>query len=151
MLKRSKNGVEIAIKRVIALLLTTALFIVLTGCNGVKQQVSSEPAQTPNQDTVELAESIPPDTTSPENFVLISGGTFQMGSLESEAWRVEDETVHTVTVSDFYISRYEVTQAEYQSVMGENPSTFSGDDLPVESISWADAVRYCNARSTQRD
>nr|MDE7431837.1 SUMF1/EgtB/PvdO family nonheme iron enzyme [Lachnospiraceae bacterium] len=82
-----------------------------------------------------------------ENFVLISGGTFQMGSPEDEAWRSEDETQHTVTVSDFYMSIYELTQGEYQEIMGENPSNFSGDDLPVENISWMDAIRYCNARS----
>lgn len=83
----------------------------------------------------------------PENFVLISGETFQMGSPADEAWRLEDETQHTVTVSDFYMSIYELTQAEYQEIMGENPSNFSGDNLPVENVSWMDAIRYCNARS----
>ena len=87
------------------------------------------------------------ETNLPENFVLISGGTFQMGSPEDEAWRVEDETLHTVTVSDFYMSIYELTQAEYREVVGTNPSSFLGDNLPVENISWLDAVRYCNARS----
>lgn len=82
-----------------------------------------------------------------ENFVLIPGGTFRMGSPEDEAWRSEDETQHMVTVSDFYMSIYELTQAEYQEIMGENPSNFSGDHLPVENITWLDAIRYCNARS----
>lgn len=87
--------------------------------------------------------TVPP----PEEFVLIQGGTFQMGSPEEEAWRSEDEVRHTVTVSDFYMSAYELTQAEYQEITGENPSSFSGEDLPVENISWLDAVSYCNARS----
>ncbi len=82
-----------------------------------------------------------------ENFVLIPGGTFQMGSPETESWRSEDEAQHTVTVSDFYMSIYELTQEEYQGIMGENPSTFSGGDLPVENVTWLDAIRYCNARS----
>ena len=82
-----------------------------------------------------------------ENFVLIPGGTFQMGSPESENWRSEDETQHTVTVRDFYMSVYELTQAEYQEIMEENPSTFSGSDLPMENVTWLDAIRYCNARS----
>lgn len=82
-----------------------------------------------------------------QNFVLITGGTFNMGSPYTEAWRSEDEVRHTVTVSDFYMSIYEVTQAEYAEVTGNNPSSFSGDDLPVEMVSWMDAVRYCNARS----
>ncbi len=132
-------------KRMIALLLSFVLLVVLAGCNGAEQPAPSEPAQTPDQDAVEPAtlSDIAPD------FILISGGTFQMGSPESEAWRVEDETAHTVTVSDFYISRYEVTQAEYQAIMGENPSAFSGDGFPVESVSWMDAINYCNARSIQ--
>lgn len=72
-----------------------------------------------------------------------------MGSPDSEAWRSADETQHTVTVSDFYMSAYEVTQQEYEAVMGENPSNFSGENLPVENVSWLDAVAYCNARSEQ--
>ena len=90
-----------------------------------------------------------PAPALPEEFVLIKGGTFQMGSSESEAWRIEDETAHTVTLSDYYISQYEVTQEEYQAVMGTNPSAFSGENMPVDSVSWMDAILYCNARSTQ--
>ena len=82
-----------------------------------------------------------------EDFVRIPGGTFQMGSPETEAWRSDDESLHTVTVSDFYMSRYELTQAEYEQVMGSKPSNFSGEKLPVENISWLDAVAYCNALS----
>jgi formylglycine-generating enzyme required for sulfatase activity len=84
---------------------------------------------------------------APENFVLIKGGTFTMGSPESEPWRGDDETEHLVTVSDFYMSIYEVTQEEYQEMMGSNPSTFSGENLPVENITWFEAIVYCNARS----
>ena len=69
-----------------------------------------------------------------------------MGSPDSEAWRSADETQHAVTVSDFYMSACEVTQQEYQDVMGETPSNFSGENLPVENVSWLDAVAYCNAR-----
>lgn len=61
--------------------------------------------------------------------VLIPGGTFQMGNPEEEAWRSEDEVRHTVTASDFYMSAYELTQAEYQEITGENPSSFSGEEL----------------------
>ncbi len=141
-------------KRMIPLLLTIVLLITLAGCNGAGQQAPSAPAQTSEQtpdqqSTAAPIESTQPEIAPPEDFVLISGGTFQMGSLESEAWRVEDETAHTVTLSDYYISKFEVTQAEYQAIMGEDPSAFTGDDFPVESVSWIDAINYCNARSTQ--
>jgi formylglycine-generating enzyme required for sulfatase activity len=70
-----------------------------------------------------------------------------MGSPPSDPDRDNDEVQHQVTVSGFYMARYEVTQAEYLSVMGANPSNFQGDNLPVERVSWFDAVNYCNMRS----
>ncbi len=138
-------------KRTISILLALLLASVLVGCGGTESQAPaapSEPAQGPNQTAAQTG-STQPKIAPPEDFVLISGGTFQMGSPESEAWRVDDENAHTVTLSDYYLSKFEVTQADYQAVMGENPSAFSGDDLPVESISWTEAIQYCNARSTQ--
>ena len=83
----------------------------------------------------------------PENYVLIKGGTFEMGSPDTENWRSKDEIRHTVTVSDFYMGIYEVTQAEYAEVTGNNPSSFTGENLPVENVTWLDAVRYCNELS----
>jgi formylglycine-generating enzyme required for sulfatase activity len=85
----------------------------------------------------------------PDNFVLIKGGTFTMGSPASEPERGTDETQHRVTVNDYYIAKSSVTQREYTQLMGNNPSEFNGDDLPVENITWFDAIRYCNDRSTQ--
>ena len=84
-----------------------------------------------------------------DELVLINGGTFQMGSPESEMQRETDETQHEVTVSDFYIGRYEVTQEQYEKVMGDNPSNFSGENLPVENVTWYDAIEYCNRLSEQ--
>ncbi|MDR3171682.1 MAG: SUMF1/EgtB/PvdO family nonheme iron enzyme [Treponema sp.] len=84
----------------------------------------------------------------PSNMVRINGGTFMMGSPASEAGRWDDEgPQHRVTVSSFFMGKYEVTQKEYQAVMGTNPSRFKGDNLPVEQVSWFEAVEYCNARS----
>lgn len=82
-----------------------------------------------------------------DGFVLIKGGTFLMGSPDSEHQRDSDERQHSVTISDFYCSRYEVTQEEYESVMGSNPSYHKGATLPVECVSWFDAVTYCNKKS----
>jgi len=52
-------------------------------------------------------------------------------------------------MSDFYMDKYDVTQQEWMKVMGSNPSKFIGGDLPVETVSWYDAVEYCNKRSVQ--
>ena len=83
-----------------------------------------------------------------DDFISIKGGTFKMGSPETENWRGDDETQHEVTVGDFSMAAHEVTQEEYQSIMGTNPSNFNrGGRLPVENVSWMDAIRYCNARS----
>ena len=84
-----------------------------------------------------------------DGFVRIEGGTFQMGSPEDENWRIDDETQHEVTVASFYIDPYETTQADWEAVMGGNPSTFTGEKLPVENISWLDAIQYANARSKE--
>jgi len=84
----------------------------------------------------------------PDSFVLIRGGTFTMGSPENEPERNADEgPQHQVTLGSFFMNKYEVTQKEYQEVMGTNPSIFKGDNLPVDSVSWFDAVEYCNKRS----
>lgn len=102
------------------------------------------------QETTETVDETPQEVTAPsEGFALVTGGTFEMGSPDSENWRSADETQHEVTVSDFYMSTFEVTQAEYSAVMGENPSNFSGENLPIENLSWLDAINYCNTRSEQ--
>jgi formylglycine-generating enzyme required for sulfatase activity len=84
---------------------------------------------------------------APANMVRIQGGTFTMGSPASEPNHDSDETPHQVTVGSFYMGRYQVTQKEYQAVMGTNPSDFKGDNLPVEKVSWYDAIVYCNKLS----
>jgi formylglycine-generating enzyme required for sulfatase activity len=77
--------------------------------------------------------------------IRVEGGTFLMGSTE-EAYKA-NERVHEVTLSSFFIAETEVTQAFWKAVMGNNPSRFAGDERPVDSVSWFDAVRFCNALS----
>jgi formylglycine-generating enzyme required for sulfatase activity len=83
------------------------------------------------------------------HLVQIPGGSFQMGSPANEQGRGGDETQHRITISPFYMSKYEVTQRVYQKVMGTNPSRFKGDNLPVEQVSWYDAIEFCNKLSQQ--
>lgn len=133
-------------KKLAALFLSAIVLMSLTACGSetnVQEATSSDLEEVSNSSGPEM------EIEAPEGFVLLSGGTFTMGSPDTEAWRSEDETQHEVTVSDFYISPYELTQQEYQAVVGTNPSNFTGEDLPVENVSWLDAVTYCNTRSEQ--
>lgn len=75
----------------------------------------------------------------PEDMILVKGGTFK--NTNSNLYGKD------VTISDFYIGRYEVTQKEWEEVMESNPSEFKGEDLPVEMVSWYDCIEYCNKRS----
>ena len=95
--------------------------------------------------------------------VLIPKGTFAMGSPPNEVGARDDERQHEVNISlDYYLGAYEVTQAQYKKVMGENPSHFQGDNIaerhpqtkrvvkdvdssnhPVETVSWVDAAEFC--------
>lgn len=79
--------------------------------------------------------------------VKVAGGTFQMGATSeqgSDAY-LDEQRVHQVTVSDYYIGETEVTQELWQAVMGSNPSNFSSlEQLPVENISWDDSQTFIN-------
>ena len=86
-------------------------------------------------------------TVTNDNFALINGGTFQMGSPASEPERSSDEVQHRVTVSSFYMAKTEVSQQEYLAIMGNNPSETKGGNLPVTNITWYDAIEYCNKLS----
>ena len=77
-------------------------------------------------------------------FVLIKPGSFLMGSPGKEHQRGKDEVRHKVTLSKaFRMQTTLVTQKHWQAVMGNNPSHFKGDDLPVEKVNWFDCVEFC--------
>lgn len=84
------------------------------------------------------------DEETPEGMVLVKGGTFRMGSSETYS---NEEPIHSVTLNSFYIGKFEVTQAEWQAVMGNNPSLFKDDNYPVERVSWNEAIEFCNKKS----
>jgi len=89
----------------------------------------------------------------PGGMVWIRGGTFLMGgSPGGEDKDADGSPGRKVTLSGYYIGEHEVTQREWKSVMGSNPSHFKGcADCPVENISWYDAVKFCNQLSIQAD
>jgi formylglycine-generating enzyme required for sulfatase activity len=82
--------------------------------------------------------------------VLIPGGSFMMGSPDTEEGHFEYESPqHLVTVPTFFMGKYPVTQAQYEVMMGNNPSYFQGANRPVESVTWHDAVEFCDRLSRQ--
>ncbi len=77
--------------------------------------------------------------------VRVHPGSFQMGSDDGKD---REQSVHTVEITKgFFIGKYQVTHEEWEKVMGSNPNKFKGGNLPVENVSWYDAVEYCNKRS----
>jgi formylglycine-generating enzyme required for sulfatase activity len=74
----------------------------------------------------------------------VEPGTFEMGSQTTEAGRGNNETPYTVTLtSGFYLGKHEVTQTQWEKVMGSNPNKFKGADRPVEEVSWNDVTSFC--------
>ena len=84
------------------------------------------------------------------DLIFVEGGSFEMGDHFNEG-STNELPLHDVTLNSFYIGQYEVTQGEYEAVMGSNPAHNYGvgDDYPVYSVSWYNAVEYCNALSIQ--
>jgi len=85
------------------------------------------------------SQKAPDNQKVPAGFVLVKGGAFI--NTKSKYYG------QGVTIPDFYIGKYEVTQKEWTGVVGANPSKFKGANLPVETVNWYDCVDYCNERS----
>lgn len=85
----------------------------------------------------------------PPKMILVEEGEFEMGQPDKDIgrWTYDEQPVHNVTLSSFYISKYEVTQLTYESVMGNNPSQYRDSNNPIEGVSWYDAVEFCNKLS----
>jgi formylglycine-generating enzyme required for sulfatase activity len=83
--------------------------------------------------------------------VFVQGGTFTMGCTSEQGSDCFDDErpAHTVNLSNYYIGKYEVTQAQWKVVMGSNPSYFKGDNLPVENVSWNDVQEFIRKLNSQ--
>ncbi len=94
------------------------------------------------------------DSNTGMEFVFVKGGCYPMGDTFGDG-EGDEKPVHEVCVDDFYIGKYEVTQAQWRQIMGSNPSHFSGcgDNCPVEQVSWnetQDFIRKLNSQSGKR-
>ena len=126
----------------------------LLGC-GKSGEPTTEELKAPAKELVK-APSLPALTSAPVEGASFSipklnldmlwckPGTFLMGSPQDEEGRAEDETQHKVTLTQgFYLGKHEMTQEQWEKVMGTSPSTFPGPTLPVEQVSWEDAIKFC--------
>jgi formylglycine-generating enzyme required for sulfatase activity len=131
--KRSNNLAPVLTGCIVGVLLVTTFFLLSSfGLSSESQRIGADtPPATPAQQVIE-----------PE-MVYVQGGTFMMGSPTSEPERYDNEVQHQVTLSSFYIGKYEVTQGQWKAVMGSNPSYFKkGDNYPVEMVSWNDIQEF---------
>jgi formylglycine-generating enzyme required for sulfatase activity len=125
----------------------------------IKSVISKASQSSASYDLKKLSDAFQKSSQQKKTFIARSAknlemiwcppGSFTMGSPSTEAGRQADrETQHYVTLSHgFYLGKYEVTQEQYQSVMGDNPSSFQGAKLPVEKVSWEDAMEFCKKLS----
>ncbi len=80
--------------------------------------------------------------------VFVKGGCFQMGDTFGDGYG-DEKPIHEVCVGDFYIGKFPVTQKQWQKVMGNKPSYFKGDELPVEQVSWDDVQEFITKLNRQ--
>jgi len=147
---------------------TGVLYQSTDGENWTKVEGAASPYYVPMDEAKKLffcskEEELPPEPPAPGKNITVSlsdmvdldlnwiePGTFMMGSPTDELGRYDDETQHQVILTQgYWLGKYEVTQAQYEAVMGTNPSDFKGADLPVEQVSWNDAVKFCEWLTAQ--
>lgn len=128
----------------IALLMAAALMFAVCGSAGAADQESVKKG--PSAKTLEVPGLKPgevmKDPVTGMEFVFVKGGCFQMGDTFGDGFPAETP-VHEVCVDDFWMGKYEVTQEQWQRVMGNNPSEFKkGGSYPVETVNWDDMQAF---------
>ena len=129
------------------ILFTLLLFSFYT----IEAQTKKKPPKTKAEQPAPTRYPQPDVSNNKKTFIAemisVKGGTFTMGSTEGGP---DEHPTHQVTVSDFMIGKYEVTQELWESVMGNNPSDFKGSKKPVEYVGWYDVVEFCNQFSEKQ-
>jgi formylglycine-generating enzyme required for sulfatase activity len=124
-------------------------------CNGEVDEGCDEADDDDSITTTTISGGIAGDTTIEDydmTFVTIPGGTFEMGcSPNANDCNSDESPQHTVTVSSFKMSKYEITQRQWTAVMGSNPSEFSscGNNCPVEEVSWNAVQEFIDTLNQQ--
>jgi formylglycine-generating enzyme required for sulfatase activity len=95
-----------------------------------------------NRDTVKLNLALPSEA-KPLELLHVKSGKFKMGYSPDLNLHLTDKSFDMTLSKDFWLSKFPVTQAQWQSVMDSNPSEFRGSNLPVESVSWDEAKIFC--------
>lgn len=119
-----------------------------------KKPATASQSPTPQPPAAQtVADTIKPGTLMSNQlgieFIYVPSGSFVMGSDNGSA---DERPAHRVTIRrGFYMGRYEITQAQWQTVMGSNPSNFKGEDLPVEQVSWTDAQEFVKKLNERND
>jgi len=117
--------------------------LLFAGCEGEVQSPSTDSKESEKPFVTEGKPFTVPDLSM--EMLWVKPGTFEMGSPLSEKDRYDAETPHAVTLTQgFYLGKHEVTQSQWEKVMGSNPSHFKGGDRPVEKVSWTDVTSFCN-------
>ena len=120
----------------------------LRNCRNALHQLRGEPIEKEPKAGETKTLTLPGGATM--EMIYVAPGSFMMGSPSSEDGRSDGETQHRVTLTKgFWLGKYEVTQAQWRSVMGNNPSHFNGDNLPVENVSWEDCQMFIQKINAQ--
>jgi formylglycine-generating enzyme required for sulfatase activity len=145
----------------VRLVLALAAFVTtactMTACTGTTKTPDSPEAGDSNPDTdtgpipdTDSDTDTGPDIEAEPGFVVVRASTFAMGCTDGQSDCDADETEHSVTLThDYVVSETEVTQAQFEAILGYNPSIFidCGADCPVENVSWHMSAAYANAMS----
>jgi formylglycine-generating enzyme required for sulfatase activity len=133
------------------LLAATFVALLMVGCG--EDGESGEDSPESNQTSAETTPAKTDSSAEGKPFTIadlsmemlwVKPGTFEMGSPSSEKDRLDAETPHTVTLTEgYWLGKHEVTQSQWERVMGSNPSRYKGGDRPVEAVSWAEVTSFC--------